>query len=412
KKKLSLPEYRLKQYAQLSLSEGAVTATEEELLQQIYTDQLATGKINRKYLFALAGQLEDAVRTGVGSNDIDYNAPDHLFQSLLEANVQHFSAAKSLALTQQLNQIKNRSRSFSEFRSQAEPLLSNYNVNWMRAEYNHAVAAAQNGATWMRMKQAADVRPYWEYQTVGDDRVRPTHQSMDGLIFRIDDPEAARVFPPNGFGCRCEGVSRADLAGREVSSLQDAIGALGSDWQTMNDKGFAVNFGDAAQVFTRSQDYAQGIDPNTLTWRSYNLKSATAMKKLPALQAGTMAARELERWWKDRRGRHDLDEADRIRLLDYRDRPILMDRNLVDDLKERKQAALLNLLEDLLTNPDEVWLQENPGTLQRLMLKFFRGRALLAGIAFGNDHPEQLLSLTVVDLPDLVRAGILTLAKR
>lgn len=43
----------------------------------------------------------------------------------------------------------------------------------------------------------------YEYVTVGDDRVRPSHAALDGLRRPKDDPIWDRIFPPNGWQCRC-----------------------------------------------------------------------------------------------------------------------------------------------------------------------------------------------------------------
>jgi|HubBroStandDraft_3_1064219.scaffolds.fasta_scaffold175356_3 hypothetical protein len=42
---------------------------------------------------------------------------------------------------------------------------------------------------------------YFEYITMHDDRVRPSHAALDGSIWRIDDPFAP--VPPCGYNCRC-----------------------------------------------------------------------------------------------------------------------------------------------------------------------------------------------------------------
>jgi len=43
----------------------------------------------------------------------------------------------------------------------------------------------------------------YEYVTAGDDRVRPAHQAMDGIVRPADDPFWLEWYPPNGFRCRC-----------------------------------------------------------------------------------------------------------------------------------------------------------------------------------------------------------------
>ena len=45
--------------------------------------------------------------------------------------------------------------------------------------------------------------PFFQYHTVGDDRVRPAHEQMNGFVARRDDPVWTTWWPPNGFNCRC-----------------------------------------------------------------------------------------------------------------------------------------------------------------------------------------------------------------
>ncbi len=44
---------------------------------------------------------------------------------------------------------------------------------------------------------------FWQYLTVGDDRVRPEHAVLDGFVAREADPVWNKIYPPNGFNCRC-----------------------------------------------------------------------------------------------------------------------------------------------------------------------------------------------------------------
>lgn len=44
----------------------------------------------------------------------------------------------------------------------------------------------------------------YTYATVGDDRVRPEHEELDGVTLPKDDPMWKKIWPPNGFNCRCQ----------------------------------------------------------------------------------------------------------------------------------------------------------------------------------------------------------------
>lgn len=45
--------------------------------------------------------------------------------------------------------------------------------------------------------------PFWQYLTVGDDRVRPEHAVLDYFTAHTDDLVWMKIYPPNGFNCRC-----------------------------------------------------------------------------------------------------------------------------------------------------------------------------------------------------------------
>lgn len=62
------------------------------------------------------------------------------------------------------------------------------------------------GAGRLRQIQSDAVRaarPYVEYRTAGDNRVRASHAKLDRTVFRQDDPDWPKYAPPNGFNCRC-----------------------------------------------------------------------------------------------------------------------------------------------------------------------------------------------------------------
>jgi SPP1 gp7 family putative phage head morphogenesis protein len=76
--------------------------------------------------------------------------------------------------------------------------------------YRTNVASAYGAGRYRQITSPAvqAARPYVEYRTAGDSRVRPNHRRLNGLIFRQDDPAWPKYAPPNGFQCRCSIVVR------------------------------------------------------------------------------------------------------------------------------------------------------------------------------------------------------------
>jgi SPP1 gp7 family putative phage head morphogenesis protein len=50
----------------------------------------------------------------------------------------------------------------------------------------------------------------YEYVTVGDDRVRASHEALDGTKLSKNDPQWNVLFPPNGWACRCQAIEVFD----------------------------------------------------------------------------------------------------------------------------------------------------------------------------------------------------------
>lgn len=69
--------------------------------------------------------------------------------------------------------------------------------------YRTNMQTAYQAGRYERMQQTSDRFEFWEYRAVGDRRTRPKHKALDGLILPKDDPFWNRVFPPNGYRCRC-----------------------------------------------------------------------------------------------------------------------------------------------------------------------------------------------------------------
>jgi SPP1 gp7 family putative phage head morphogenesis protein len=82
----------------------------------------------------------------------------------------------------------------------------------------------------------------FQYSTVGDDRVRPSHEAMDGVKLPKNDAFWSRNFPPNGYNCRCSAIEIFESVQAVEPVAKEIDGVL---VQPEADQGFRVNFGTA-----------------------------------------------------------------------------------------------------------------------------------------------------------------------
>ncbi len=83
----------------------------------------------------------------------------------------------------------------------------------------------------------------YEYVTVGDDRVRPSHDALDGVQLPKDDPFWQSSYPPNGFNCRCRVLRVFDLDDQEIVRAPGVTEIDGVQVVPGPDEGFDFNPG-------------------------------------------------------------------------------------------------------------------------------------------------------------------------
>ena len=69
--------------------------------------------------------------------------------------------------------------------------------------FNNNMRSAHMAGRWEQLLANSGRRPYLQYRTAGDSRVRPQHRQWNGLIYAIGDAFWQTHYPPNGWGCRC-----------------------------------------------------------------------------------------------------------------------------------------------------------------------------------------------------------------
>ncbi len=98
----------------------------------------------------------------------------------------------------------------TDFRKDFDRIVKRYGWSYKgkrgwrsRIIFDNNMRSASMAGRWQQMQRTKETRPYLQYLSVGDSRVRPEHRAWHGLILALDDPFWDTHYPPNGFGCRC-----------------------------------------------------------------------------------------------------------------------------------------------------------------------------------------------------------------
>jgi len=146
---------------------------------------------------------------------------DEILTADLTNNIYIFSGAKTYQQTRTMTAMladPELKSNFYKFKEAVKPMFKLYNEDYLQAEYQTAKASARMASDWKRIEADADVLPLLQYQTVGDGRVRPTHQALDNIIRPINDPFWKQYYPPNGWRCRCTVIQ---LSEGELSDMSN-----------------------------------------------------------------------------------------------------------------------------------------------------------------------------------------------
>jgi len=83
----------------------------------------------------------------------------------------------------------------------------------------------------------------YEYVTVGDDRVRPSHEALEGIKLPKDDPMWDEIWPPNGFNCRCDVLEVFEDDSHKIVEVLETKEVDGKIVVPGADEGWGINHG-------------------------------------------------------------------------------------------------------------------------------------------------------------------------
>ena len=373
-----------------------------DLAEEIYQKKDTLGT-SAKLIAEEALVLINGLITGWGSyrTEASWNATDHLLLQMMEQNIIEFAASKTearlAAMTDlMLNREKNQIRSLSEFKAEAEKVTKNFNTTYLETERNFTIATAQNSAAYLRFKsEASTVTPYVQYQTVGDDHVREEHQLLNGKVFNLNDNEAMRLYPPNGYNCRCE-MEQYVGDKSKVTSGKAAMSVMGDDFANSD---FGFNRADTREVFNKSQFYTDDGEilknANDITYKSYD--GLTAFKEFKGLKKlnldSTITPGNVSELFRSdgKQGKSTF-----MGFTDHLKRKIILKNKVFKTHTSSKyikkgedRHQLFPFVKSVLNAPDEVWLNSiSNKKFQYTYIKYFQKEAIVVKTTLGTNNNE------------------------
>lgn len=339
--------------------------------------------------------------------DYVYDNLDPAFVTAMEQNLFHFSAAKTLAEVQKLNQLYRKSKSFEEFTAEAQKLCGKFNKVWQRTEYETANLTAEAAANYQRLKAKSGKFPYWQYVTAGDEKVREEHRKLDGVTLKHSDPLWDKIYPPNGWKCRCYVVPRmSNEVSKEMINTSKEIVAKYMD----SDEWAKIK----ATHFDRGGSRTDIFHSDNMYIRKFPTMAAKAMDKVTPMDWGLerdykkytkKAANEIKvykgtatDWW--HKHATTIEGREVLILEDYAGRKLVMSKkdfavHTTDDVKNRLfRVEYLNSLLEIVKDADEVWLgqekKDKQGKDQYLNMwryvKYYKGVALVCVYKIQGDN--------------------------
>lgn len=358
----------------------SLTNLSDDTLDNRLIKRVANGKasyFDAELFEYLSNDLLNAIHTAfkrpVNNADYVYDNIDPAFVTAMEQNLFHFSAAKTLAEVQKLNQLYRKAKTFEEFSREAAKVCTKFNKVWQKTEYDTANLTAESAANYQRLIKKANRFPYWQYVTAGDDRVREEHRKLNGVILEVKDPRWDKIYPPNGWKCRCRvkpllrNEANESIVQASQQTVDEFFGSV--EWSNSVASHFDHNPGKRQHVFNANQMYVKKF-PNKATklmdkvtpddWglkHSYKQLVRDATKKINWYEG------KAADWWNLHKKVVESEEV--LPIEDFSNRTWHMDKKSFDehttDTKKKRafRTKYLDTINEVMKEPDEVWIGQD-----------------------------------------------------
>lgn len=215
----------------------------DKIAQDLYEGKIKPGDVNIDLVDQTFNDLEEAAGSGYGKGwkPLDQKKKDPKETKTvrsLKNNLYRFSGAKSAQQLAQINKLlvdeNGKIKPFPQFKKEVLELNKEYNVNYLKTEYNTSLKSAQMARQWKDYEAQKHLFPNLEFRTAGDDHVREKHAKLNGIVKPVDSEFWDKHTPPLEFNCRCHLRQTDKQATEEKNTPEITIPKLfqNNPWRT------------------------------------------------------------------------------------------------------------------------------------------------------------------------------------
>ncbi len=174
----------------------------------MHAGRITTGQVHAGMWEEYYKSFRTAFETGIKPGILLEYGPDWAFNQQLVSNMATFAAFKNHSNTADMVGLLVDSdgtfKPYRKWRKDVDPILGQYNENWLQAEHQTATASARMAEKWRGFQRRKATYPNLKYITQADERVRASHRPLHHIVRPVDDPFWKVNYPPNGWRCRCD----------------------------------------------------------------------------------------------------------------------------------------------------------------------------------------------------------------
>lgn len=231
---------------------------QEDLFKQFYDGSIdPSTELPESLYMAIGKHLEKALYEGYGKNMGDAEFWPHKDYDLVETlrnNLYMFSGAKTYQQSKEMAALAAKANTFSEFKKEARKVYDQYNVDWLKAEYNTAVGQAVQANQWSDIEADKELFPYVRYVAVMDKNTSEICRPLDGMTLPVDHPLWNKYTPLNHFNCRCI-LEKIDKYEKVKVSSEARVKSATKELDENVDREFKMNPGKDGYIFSPEHPY-------------------------------------------------------------------------------------------------------------------------------------------------------------